>query len=110
MRMFILGALLAVSTPALACPMADAAAFTQAAEKVKASPGTKITLAVEGLSCGGCSETVTAALSALSGVYAAAIDYQTGRAEIAYDPAKIKVDALIAEIKKSGYAAKQNQS
>ena len=35
---------------------------------------------------------------------------RTGRAEIAYDPAKIKVDALIAEIKKSGYAAKQNQS
>ncbi|HMV67013.1 MAG TPA: heavy-metal-associated domain-containing protein [Myxococcota bacterium] len=105
MRTLALTALLAVSAPALACPMADAAAFASDLEKVTQAPGTKVSLAVTGLSCGDCSSKVATSLAEMAGVNAVAVDYQTGRAEIAYDAAKVKVDALVARIKSLGYAA-----
>lgn len=110
MHKFLLGAALLFAAPALACPMADAAAYQDAAAKVQAAAGTKVSLSVDGLTCGSCSETVAKALSALPGVAAAAVDYQSGRAEIAYDASKVKVESLIAEIKKAGYAARLKQS
>jgi copper chaperone len=106
LRNFVLASALLFAAPALACPMADAAAFAEAAEKVKASDGTKLTLSVEGMSCGDCSEKLTAALQKVKGVVAAAADYQTGRTEISYDADKTAVDALIAEVAKLGYKAK----
>lgn len=109
MRTLLFAAAVALSTPALACPMADAAAFADAAEQVKAAAGAKVTLQVEGMHCGSCSEKVAAALKGLTGVTAAASDYQTGRTEIAYDAGKTKVDAMVAAIEKLGFKAKVAQ-
>lgn len=94
---------------AMACPAADAAAFAAAAEKVEASTGDKLTIVVTGMHCGDCSEKVTAALSAVPGVIAAASDYQTGRTEIAYDKKKTDADALMAAIKKAGFDSSVKQ-
>lgn len=105
MRSLLFGIALFAATPALACPMADAAAFSDASAKVQASAGTKLTLSVEGMTCGSCAGKVTAALNAIQGVVASAVDYQTGRTEISFDSAKIKPEALIAAIKKVGYKA-----
>ncbi len=105
-RTILLGAALAMSAPAFACPMADAAAFAEAAEKVKTAEGTKITLAIDGMTCGSCSEKITSTLSGLSGVVASATDYQTGRTEVAYDPAKTSPEKLMAAIEELGFKAK----
>jgi copper chaperone CopZ len=106
MRHFLLAATFAFATPALACPMADAAAFADAAEQVKAAAGTKVTLQVDGMHCGDCSEKIATALKGLTGVNAAASDYQTGRTEVAYDAAKADVKAILAAIEKLGFKAK----
>lgn len=106
MRTLVLGTALLLATPALACPMADAAAFNDAAQKVQSSDGTKVTLAVAGMHCGSCAEKVTAAITKVDGVVAAAVDYQTGRTEIAYDAAKVKPASLLAAVKSAGFEAK----
>ena len=103
MRTLALFALLTVSAPALACPMADAAAFASALEKVQAAPGTKVSLAVTGLTCSDCGSKVTTSVTAIPGVLAVAVDYQTGRTEIAYDAAKVKLDTILAKIKSLDY-------
>ena len=104
-RHLLLAAGLMMAAPAFACPMADAAAFAAAAEKVQASEGTKVTLAVEGMTCGDCSEKLASTLNNLDGVTAAAADYQTGRTEVAYDATKANVDGIIKAIKELGYTA-----
>ncbi len=106
MRTILFTFALAFAAPALACPMADAAAFAEAAEKVKAATGTKATLVVDGMHCGSCSEKVTAALTGLEGVTAAATDYQTGKTVVAYDAKKVDTAKLIAAIKTAGFQAK----
>lgn len=98
----------AFATPAMACPMADAAAYTEAAQAVQASAGAKATFKVEGMSCGDCSTKVTAALKAIDGVEAVAVDYQTGEAQIAFDAGKTDAEKLLAAIQSTGFAAQSN--
>lgn len=96
---------LGLSSPAFACPGADAAAYKAAAERVKAAEGSKASFAVNGMHCGDCSDKVTAALKGVDGVTAAAVDYQTGRTEVAYDAKKVSPDALLKAIESTGYKA-----
>lgn len=103
MRSFLFGAALLLATPALACPMADAAAFAAAAEKVEAAKGAKATLMIEGMHCGDCSEKIAAKLQSLEGVLAAAADYQTGKTVVAFDDAKIDEAKLRKAIEETGY-------
>ena len=94
-----------VVSPAAACPMQDAQAYQQAAEKVDASEGTKVVLNVEGMSCGSCSDKLTKELTALEGVNAAAVDYQTGEARIAFVEGTTDVAAGIKAIEAAGFTA-----
>lgn len=104
-RSLALAAALLFSSSALACPMADAAAFTEAAAKVEQASGAKATFAVTGMHCGSCSEKVSKALIAVPGVTAAAVDYQTGRVVVAYDAQKANKAAMLEAITKSGFKA-----
>ena len=105
MRTLMLGAALMLSAPAFACPMADAAAFAAAAEKVQATDGSKLTVMVEGMTCGDCSNKVAAKLKKIDGVHDAAVDYQTGKTLIAFDAAKVKQATLVSAISELGYKA-----
>lgn len=98
----------AFATPAMACPMADAAAYTEAAQAVQASAGTKASFKVEGMTCGSCSSKVSEALKAVDGVEAVAVDYQTGETQVSYDAEKTDAAKLLAAIKATGYAAQSN--
>ena len=106
LRTLVLGASLLVAAPAFACPMADMADYTQSLAAVQAADGTKVDLVVDGMECGACSAKVTAALKALEGVKEAAVDYQSGKAEIAYDAKKVDTDKMLAAIKSAGFSAK----
>ncbi|MGC6492206.1 MAG: heavy-metal-associated domain-containing protein [Myxococcota bacterium] len=109
-RALALTAGLFFAAPALACPMADAAAFAAAAEKVEAAKGTKINLTVEGMTCGDCSDKLSKKIGEMAGVNAVAADYQTGRTVVAVDASKVKAEAIIAVIKAEGYTASVSQS
>ena len=109
MRTLFLSAALLLSAPAaMACPMADAAEYAAAVEKFKAAEGTKVALTVDGMSCGDCSTKVTKALEAVEGVTATAIDFKTGKTEIAYDSAKTNLEALTAAIVGIGFKVASN--
>ena len=45
-------------------------------------PGTVVELAVSGMTCGGCSQSVEKALTALGGVRSATVDHASGRAVV----------------------------
>ncbi len=103
----LIGFALFTSTPVFARPMQDAAAYQEAATKVQAAEGTQVAFNVDGLTCGDCSTKVTKALQAIEGVVAAAVDYQTGKALVAYDASKTDEVALLKAIEKTGYQAKK---
>lgn len=106
MRSLMFGAALLFATPAFACPMADAAAFAEAAKEVEAMPGAKVTLAVDGMHCGSCSEKVVAALKGIDGVAGVASDYQTGKTVVALsEGAKLDAESLAAAVSKAGFKA-----
>ncbi len=103
----LLGLSLMTSTPVLACPMQDAAVYQEAATKVRAAEGTQVAFNVEGMTCGDCSSKLSKALIEVDGVTAAAVDYQTGEALVAFDNKKTDAKALLKIIEKNGYAAKK---
>ena len=94
---------------ATACPMADAAAYATAAAEVQGADGMKTAFTVAGLTCTSTSAQVADALKGVEGVLAAAVDYQTGEAVVAFDNAKTNPEALLAAISKTGYAAEKKQ-
>jgi copper chaperone CopZ len=104
----LIGFALTLAAPAFACPSADASAsaYQNAAAEVAAATGTKVTLEIKGMTCGSCSEKVTAELKKINGVKAVAVDHATGMAQVAFDGSVTKADALVAAVKQAGYAAK----
>ncbi|MEC8276865.1 MAG: heavy-metal-associated domain-containing protein [Myxococcota bacterium] len=102
-RYVFLAAGLFYAQSAIACPMADAAAFAEAAAKVAQAEGTKATYKIEGMTCGSCSEKVATVVNAVEGVLLSAVDYQTGRIEIAFDSQKTNLAKLEAALAGTGY-------
>ena len=61
----------------------------------KASASTKVcTLKVEGLTCATCEPPVKKAVSTLAGVSDAKVSYETGSADVTYDPTKTTPEAI----------------
>ncbi len=60
-------------------------------------------VAIEGMHCDGCAETIKALLSLEAGVEAVGVSYQEGRARVSYDPAAVDPAKLVAAIEKCGY-------
>lgn len=60
-------------------------------------------VAIEGMHCDGCAETIKALLSLEAGVEAVSVSYQEGRARVSYDPAAVDPAKLVAAIEKCGY-------
>jgi len=84
--------------------MADAAAFEKAAVVVAQTEGAKASYVLEGLTCNSCANKVSKKLAKIDGVLASAVDYQSGRTEVAYDASKTSIEALTQAIEKTGYA------
>ena len=109
MRTALIALALFISADAMACPMADAAAYAAAAAEVQSTDGAKAAFAVAGLTCNSTSAKVATALKGVEGVLAAAVDYQSGEAVVAFDSKKTDTAALLAVITETGYAAEQKQ-
>jgi copper chaperone CopZ len=105
MRSLMMVVMLGLAAPALACPMADKAAYEEALKEVQSSKDSKAAFNVKGMDCGDCTTKITAALTKIDGVTAAAVDYQTGRAEVAFNGEKTSADALLKVIRSTGFKA-----
>jgi len=65
-----------------------------------------LTLAIKGMTCTGCEQTITEALKSDKGVIkVVSIDYKTGKAVVCYDPAKVEQGKLAALVTNTGYQA-----
>ncbi len=62
-------------------------------------------LAVVGMHCGSCVALIEEALSERSGVISAAVDLESARATVGYDPSQVDVDDLRSTIEAAGYSA-----
>jgi len=63
----------------------------------------KVTIAVEGMSCAACVGAVEKALTGTPGVSEAAVNLATDSATVHFDPDRVEVESLLQAIEKSGY-------
>ena len=91
------------------CSIVEAlsASTTQPAERrphgTRRSPMKTIDLAIQGMHCEGCANTVEALLTAEPGVKAATVSYGSGSARVLFDPASIDLPRLIKAVERAGY-------
>ncbi|MCG0239090.1 MAG: cation transporter [Firmicutes bacterium] len=62
---------------------------------------TKVTLKIEGMSCGHCVKAVTEALKGLAGVTDAEVSI--GSATVTFDPGQVSLDRIKAAVEEEGY-------
>jgi Cu+-exporting ATPase len=65
----------------------------------------KVTLAVSGMTCGGCVETVKRALEKVPGVVSAEVDLTTKRAVVTLASDAVTTASLVLAVKAAGYNA-----
>jgi copper chaperone len=63
------------------------------------------TIKITGMSCGGCTASVTKVLSETPGVAKADVQLSPGQAMVEFDPAKVTREALCAAIDDAGFEA-----
>ena len=63
----------------------------------------EIILAVTGMTCGGCVNSVQKVLTALPGVQSAAVTLTPGQARVVYDSARIDRAALVQAVVDAGF-------
>lgn len=63
----------------------------------------RVTLAVEGMSCGSCRRQVEEALERVAGVQEASVDLAKGTATVEYDPTRVNPAWLAQAIRRAGY-------
>jgi Cu+-exporting ATPase len=66
-------------------------------------PDARITLPVEGMTCGACALTVQKRLLEAEGVRDAAVNYATGKATVTIDDGAIRVADLVTAVRDAGY-------
>lgn len=67
----------------------------------------RVTLAIDGMSCGGCVKHVTAALGTLTSVQVERVS--VGSAEVLVDPTASSVDAVLTALAASGHPARASR-
>ncbi len=65
----------------------------------------KTILRSQELSCPSCIAKIEKALTALDGVQAAKVHFNTGRIEVEHDPAEVNPDRLVEAVKSVGYTS-----
>jgi copper chaperone len=63
----------------------------------------RLTIGIEGMSCGHCVRAVTEALREIEGVEVERVE--VGSATVGYDPARVAPDAILAAVDDLGYQA-----
>jgi copper chaperone CopZ len=64
-----------------------------------------VTLRIEGMTCGGCTAGIEAALKRVKGVHSAEVSFDRREAQITFDATTVTESMLVATIKDVGYAA-----
>ncbi len=71
---------------------------------VAAKPEERVQLQIGGMTCASCAARVERKLNKLDGVQAQ-VNYATERATVRFDPAHVRLEALVAAVEQTGYSA-----
>lgn len=63
----------------------------------------RVTIRVDGMTCGGCENSVKGALERLDGVQVLEASHQEGTVEVLFDPERIDRASLTGAIEEAGY-------
>ncbi|MDD4332368.1 MAG: copper ion binding protein, partial [Methanosarcinaceae archaeon] len=63
----------------------------------------EIEITVSGMSCSHCQKRVEAAISKLEGVKAVKVSLESERAEVSFDPEKVRFEDIVEAVRKTGY-------
>src|SRR5690349_5417010 len=85
--------------------MAEIQDRPEVADVAMALETTRVTLAIEGMTCASCAMRIEKGLKKLTGVEDAAVNLATERATVTLDPAIASTDDLIAKVRATGYDA-----
>jgi copper chaperone len=66
----------------------------------------RLTLAIDGMTCQHCKMTVERALRGVDGVQDAQVSLEDARAEVEFDPGRATVEALVQAVDEEGYEAR----
>lgn len=61
------------------------------------------TIAVQGMTCGGCEDRVSRSLQQVGGIRAAAADHQAGEVRVIFDPSEVPLETIEQRIRETGY-------
>jgi copper chaperone CopZ len=67
---------------------------------------TRLNLRIEGMHCASCAMAIDMELEDLPGVAEARTSYARGTTEVIFDPQRVAPDAIVAAVRKAGYAAR----
>jgi copper chaperone CopZ len=81
------------------------ATLSLASAGASASDGTKTTLTISGMTCGGCATAVKIQLKRTEGVTGYVVSYEKGEAVVTYDPARTTPERIAESISKTGFKA-----
>jgi len=76
-----------------------------ASSAASADEGTKTTLTITGMTCGGCATAVKIQLKRTEGVTSYVVSHEKGEADVTYDPAKTTPEKIAESISKTGFKA-----
>jgi copper chaperone CopZ len=64
-----------------------------------------VTIAITGMSCQGCADTLARVLRTVPGVQTATVSYPDKRAVIGFDARTVKTDTLVTAVERAGFTA-----
>lgn len=64
-----------------------------------------VTIAITGMSCQGCADTLARVLKTVPGVASATVSYPERRAAISFDARTVKPEALVTAVERAGFTA-----
>src|SRR6476659_9028029 len=85
--------------------MAEIQDRPEVADTATAPETTRVTLAIEGMTCASCAMRIEKGLKKVAGVEDAAVNLATERATVTLDPTTATTDDLIAKVRATGYDA-----
>lgn len=65
----------------------------------------EVSIAVSGMHCGACAQSVTKAVSSMAGIESCEVSASEGMAKISYDPDEVSLDEIVETINKTGFKA-----
>ena len=80
-------------------------AFGLYSAAASAGEGTKTTLTITGMTCGGCATAVKIQLKRTEGVTNYVVSFEKGEAEVTYDPARTTPEKIAESVSNTGFKA-----